>query len=104
MKIMYVYILKCSDNTYYTGVTNNLDFRLKQHRLGIPIGSYTFYRRPVELVYHDIFYDPLQAIEFEKKLKGWSRSKKDAIIKDQWELLYELSECRNSSSHKNFKK
>lgn len=99
---MYVYILECNDGTYYTGVTNNLDFRLKQHRNGNPIGSYTFYRRPLKLVFHEIFNNPLQAIEFEKKLKGWSRAKKEAIIKDQWDLLNPLSECKNETSHKNF--
>ncbi|MDZ7740550.1 MAG: GIY-YIG nuclease family protein [Bacteroidota bacterium] len=48
----YVYILQCSDNSFYTGITNNLERRLKQHQAGINPDCYTFTRRPLHLVYY----------------------------------------------------
>lgn len=91
MKQYYVYILLCSDNSYYTGVTNNLERRLYEHEHGLDPGSYTFKRRPVTLVFHEMFNDIVQAIAFEKQIKGWKRAKKEAIIKGDWHLLPELS-------------
>lgn len=76
MKAYYVYILKCSDNSYYTGVTNDYERRLYEHNAGIDRKSYTFRRRPLQLVYVTEFRDVEEAIAFEKKVKGWSRKKK----------------------------
>ena len=101
MKLYYVYILKCSDGTYYTGITNNIERRLKEHQLGFNQDCYTFKRRPVELVFYTNFMDPKQAIMYEKKIKKWSKSKKEAIIKGKWEDLKALSECKNDSHFKN---
>ena len=69
----YVYILKCFDNKYYTGVTNNFERRLEERNKGINKNCYTFNRRPLELVYYAIFMDPSEAIRWEKKIKDWSR-------------------------------
>lgn len=104
MKTYFVYILKCRDNTYYTGITNNLELRLAQHQSGFKPGTYTFYRRPVELVFHEMFYDVNLAIEWEKRIKGWTKAKKEAMINDQWEKLCGLAECQNDSHYKNFNK
>lgn len=87
MKVMYVYILKCSDKTYYTGVTNNLENRYEQHKEGINRNCYTYTRRPLELVFYEIFNNPMTAIKFEKKIKKWSSSKKEALIKKNFHLL-----------------
>lgn len=76
VKYLYVYILKCSDNTYYTGITNNPERRLIQHNKGLNKDSYTASRLPVELVYCELFSDFSQAIEWEKRIKNWSRAKK----------------------------
>lgn len=54
----YVYILKCADSSYYTGITSDLDRRLAEHKGGHHPDSYTFSRRPVELVYAAYFLDP----------------------------------------------
>jgi putative endonuclease len=102
MNNYYVYILKCSDNSYYTGVTNNLERRVIEHQEGLDKNSYTHNRRPVELVFYTSFTDINQAISFEKQVKGWSRKKKEAIINNNWEKLKPLSECKNSTSHKNY--
>lgn len=87
---MWVYILECSDKSYYTGVTNNLDRRLFEHNSGIHKG-YTSIRLPVKLLFSEEFNDPRTAIEREKQIKGWSRSKKEALIKSDYNLLVELS-------------
>ena len=95
MKQYFVYILLCSDNSYYTGVTNALDRRLYEHETSIDPKSYIFKRRPLKLVFHEMFVEVTQAIAFEKQVKGWSRAKKKALINGQWELLPELSKRKH---------
>jgi putative endonuclease len=99
MKSYYVYILRCADDSYYTGVTNDLERRLAEHQSGNSSGSYTSTRRPIEIVFWQEFNDIRQAIAFEKQVKGWSRKKKEAIIADRWEDLKALAKCRNASRH-----
>ncbi|TND06578.1 MAG: GIY-YIGSF superfamily protein [Bacteroidetes bacterium] len=96
---IYVYILLCSDGTYYTGVTNNIDPRLAEHEYGIDKDSYTFKRRPVDLQFCEAFDAAWKAIEFEKKIKKWSRGKKKALIEENWDKLKELSVCRNKTHY-----
>ncbi|MEE8483434.1 MAG: GIY-YIG nuclease family protein [Nitrospinota bacterium] len=91
MKNYYVYILKCSDGSYYTGVTNNIDKRFYEHQNGLIPGCYTHGRRPVRLVAAEHFNDIRQAIAMEKQIKGWSRKKKEALISGNYEKLPELS-------------
>ena len=91
MKFYYVYIVKCSDNSYYTGMTNSIDRRLFEHNSGKSPDSYTFIRRPVVLVWFESFSDPTQAILIEKKIKGWSRRKKEALINEDWDKLVQYS-------------
>ena len=91
MKLSYVYILKCSDNSYYTGVTSNLDKRLVEHHTGIHAESYTFKRRPVSLVFYATFTDINLAIAYEKQIKKWSRAKKEALISNRFEALPNLA-------------
>lgn len=87
MKRYYVYILKCSDGSYYTGITNDVERRFAEHQNGEVEGSYTHTRRPVELVYYDYFHNVNNAIAFEKQVKGWSRKKKEALINSDWDKL-----------------
>ena len=103
MKIYFVYILKCSDNTFYTGVTNNLERRLAEHSEGIDPFCYTAKRRPLELVFVQEFQEIKVAIAFEKQVKGWSRKKKLAMINEEWDKLKELAACKNETSSKYFK-
>ena len=91
MKVSYVYILKCSDESYYTGVTSNLTKRLFEHKSGKNSESYTYKRRPLELVYYAEFTDIRMAIEYEKKLKKWSRAKKEALINEEYDALPNLA-------------
>ncbi len=87
MKTYFVYIIKCSDDSYYTGFTNNLERRMIEHGEGKNKDCYTFDKRPLELVWFETFNDVLNAISMEKQIKGWSRIKKEALIKDDWDRL-----------------
>lgn len=92
-----VYILKCSDNSYYTRVTNNIQKRVYEHNQGI-VKGFTFKRKPVKLVYYQDFKNINEAISFEKQLKGWRRDKKEALINNNIEKLKELSKSYHPSS------
>lgn len=70
MRSYFVYLLKCSDNTFYTGVTNDLNRRLEEHYKGMDPNCYTAKRRPVDLVFSQEFVEVKQAISFEKKIKA----------------------------------
>ena len=94
MQLSFIYILKCSDDSYYTGVTSNLEKRLFEHQNGVHIDSYTYKRRPLELVFYAEFTDINFAIEKEKQIKKWSRAKKEALINDAYELLPNLAKKR----------
>jgi putative endonuclease len=86
----WLYILKCADGSYYTGSTNNLPLRLTQHRAGA--GSvYTRNRLPLELVYAEEFSSDQEAFLRERQVKGWSRAKKDALIRSDFDKLVKLS-------------
>ena len=91
MDTLCVYILKCADDSYYTGVTNDIQRRLFEHNTVEDRKSYLFSRRPFQLVFCEYFPTPAQAIDFEKKVKGWTRKKKEALIKRDWEKLNELA-------------
>lgn len=91
MKLMYVYILKCSDGTFYTGVTNNLNRRFKEHESALHENSYSARRLPLELVYYTEIYGPLTAIKKEKQIKKWSQAKKLALIEGRYEDLPNLA-------------
>jgi len=94
MKNYCVYILRCSDKSCYTGITNKIDRRLYEHNNGLNVTCYTYDRRPLELVFTQYFNDVHQAIAFEKQIKGWSRKKKEAIINNEWDKLPRLSKNR----------
>lgn len=99
----YVYILRCSDGSYYTGVTNDDERRLTEHGDGLDPSSYTHSRRPVKLVYLADFQDINEAISWEKKVKRWSRKKKEALIRREYETLPSLAQCTNASHFKYYK-
>lgn len=79
MNNAWVYILRCSDGSYYTGNTRSLEKRIKEHQMGTFKG-YTFKRRPVTLVFSQQFPSDIEAITAERQIKGWSRAKKEALI------------------------
>ena len=100
MKMYYVYILKCSDDLLYTGITNNLERRFEEHQKGLNKNCFTFKRRPLELIFNQFFNDVEQSIYFEKKIKKWSSKKKLALANGNYDMLKILSECRNATHYK----
>jgi len=83
----FVYILRCVDGSYYVGSTRgSLERRVAEHNDGI-FGGYTERRRPVTLVFHQMFDRITDAIAAERQLKGWSRAKKEAFIRGDFHDL-----------------
>lgn len=75
-----IYILQCSDGTYYTGITTNLERRLSEHNTSPKGAKYTRSRRPVELVYQEESIDKPSAMRREKEIKKLSRIQKIKLI------------------------
>jgi putative endonuclease len=89
-----VYMLRCSDASYYVGSTRApIEQRMAQHEAGY-FGGYTAERRPVTLVWLQEFQRITDAIAAERGLKGWSRAKKEALIRGDWDAIHELSRYR----------
>jgi putative endonuclease len=87
----YAYILHCADGSYYVGSTRvELEQRIGRHNAGHCRG-YTFKRRPVTLVYHEHFDRITDDIAAERQLEGWSRAKKEALIRGDFDLLRSLA-------------
>lgn len=94
-KTYWVYILKCSDGSFYTGSTSDIEKRLSEHQNGL-IKCYTRSRRPVKLVFSEYFERAYDAISAERQIKGWRRAKKKALIKGNFDLLVKLSNEKNA--------
>ncbi|MCL2594638.1 MAG: GIY-YIG nuclease family protein [Promicromonosporaceae bacterium] len=89
----YMYMLECSDGSYYVGSTTSLEARLEQHQLGLG-AQYTKHRLPVRLVYSAEFEKIDEAFAWEKRVQGWSRAKRQALIEDRFTDLPSLSPSR----------
>ena len=85
----YVYILKCYDGSYYTGSAVDLERRLVEHQTGFFKG-YTSSRLPVELVWSAEFPTEHDAFLCERQIKGWSRAKKEALIRSDIDAIHEI--------------
>lgn len=97
----WTYILECADRSYYTGSTKYLELRLRQHQAGLG-ANHTKKRLPVKLLYFEEYQRIDEAFYREKQIQGWSRRKKEALIKGMPEKLHELAKCMNESSHENY--
>ena len=91
--MFWVYILRCSNGSYYVGSTSDLERRIAEHQDGTYCG-WTARRRPVELVFANQTDSHDQAFRLEHQIKGWSRAKKEALIAGDFDLLVELSRRR----------
>ena len=89
----HAYILRCRDGRYYTGHTDNLEARIAEHQAGLA-ADFTARRRPVELVWTQEFPTRHEALASERQIKGWSRAKKEALIRGDWEGLSLLARSR----------
>jgi putative endonuclease len=92
----YMYILECSDGSFYVGSTNDLDLRLAQHQAGEG-ANYTKNALPVGLIYYEEFARIDEAFYREKQVQGWSRRKKLALINSENDKLPELSKAYRDS-------
>ena len=99
----YVYILLCSDNTYYTGSTSDLARRIREHENGNIPEAYTYRRRPVQLVWSEEVVSLDEALRHEHQIKGWSRAKKEALIRGDIHGIHEIvkSERRRREKKQN---
>lgn len=87
-------MIKCADNTLYTGTTTNISRRIKEHN-NKKGGSYTRVRLPVELVYKEPYPNRSQALKREEQIKRWSRNKKQALINHNKAQLTQLSKSHD---------
>ena len=82
----FTYMLRCADDSYYIGHTDDLDQRITQHHAGEHPG-YTRHRRPVTLVWSQDFASRDEAFAAERQIKGWARAKKEALIHSDWKTI-----------------
>jgi putative endonuclease len=94
----YVYMLECADGSYYVGLTRRqyLETRISEHEQGL-VPGYTSARRPVKLVWVEHIPRLIDAIAAERRIKGWSRAKKQALIRSDWAALQTLAKRRGGA-------
>jgi putative endonuclease len=92
---IYVYILRCTDGSYYVGSATGHDVstRVDQHNAGAYPG-YTFSRRPVVLIWSEYFDRITDGVAAERQIKGWSRAKKEALMRSDWTSVSRLARRR----------
>ncbi|WP_166300878.1 GIY-YIG nuclease family protein [Bradyrhizobium sp. 26S5] len=95
---IYIYMLRCADNSYYVGSATGDDLRprIEQHNAGTFPG-YTYNRRPVVLVWSEYFDRVTDGIAAERQIKGWGRAKKEALIKSDWKTVSRLARRRGGA-------
>jgi len=86
----YVYILRCSDGSYYTGHTDNLEKRMAEHQSG-ECGGYTSTRLPVQLLWSQDCTTREEVLAAEQQIKGWSRKKKEAMMCGDWKTVQQIA-------------
>ena len=91
-----MYLLRCCDDTYYTGSTKYLQKRFEQHQKGDG-SNYTARRLPVELVFHEEYPEIWMAFEREHQVKKWSKRKKEALILGDINNIKFLARCQNET-------
>lgn len=90
----WVYILRCADNSYYTGHTDNIEKRIGEHETGAIPSCYTFKRRPLKLVFSQDCATREEALSAEQQIKGWSRKKKEAMMRGDWAEVSRLAKSQ----------
>jgi putative endonuclease len=89
-------MLRCSDGSYYTGQTDNLEQRIAEHHNG-EVDGYTSTRLPVRLFFSHEFATREEALACERQIKGWSRKKKEALARRDWAELSRLARRKEQS-------
>ncbi|MCX6744899.1 MAG: GIY-YIG nuclease family protein [Candidatus Parcubacteria bacterium] len=101
-KEYHVYIVECSDKSYYTGVTNSVERRVWEHNNDKNTNHYTYSRRTVILKFVETYEDINDAIAREKQIKRWNRKKKEALIRQMYEELPDIARGRKEYMNKKF--
>ena len=100
-----VYILECSDGSYYTGSAADISRRLWEHETGALSSAYTYSRRPVKLVWDsEVVERYSDALRFERQIKGWSRAKKEALIRGNYEAVHDVVKHERKQREQNKRK
>jgi putative endonuclease len=87
-----IYILRCADGSYYTGITRrSVDERVSEHAQGLIKSCYTETRLPVELVFSEYYERIDEAVAAERRIKGWSRAKKEAMMRGDFAAVSALA-------------
>jgi len=86
----WTYMLKCADGSYYVGHTDDLESRMSAHHAGVP-SCYTTRRRPLLLVWSQDFGTREEALAAERQINGWSRKKKEALVRHDWSEIRRLA-------------
>ena len=89
--MFHVYIVRCADRSYYTGMTSDLGLRIAEHEQGLDPKAYTYPRRPLVVVWTQEFASHDEAFRCERQIKGWRRSKKEALIRGDLDSLPRLA-------------
>ena len=97
--MFYAYMLRCSDGSYCGGHTEAIEARLYAHQNGV-LKGYTSTRRPVTLVWVEGFESRDEAFRAERRVKGWSRAKKEALIRQEWPELIRLAAVRGPAARR----
>jgi putative endonuclease len=95
--MFWIYMIRCSDDSFYVGHTDNFEKRIAQHRQGSIVTCYTFRRRPVVLVFAQDFPTREEALAMERRVKGWRRVKKFALCRGDWAEISRLGKRRHAS-------
>ena len=99
-----VYILECADGSYYTGSASDLSQRIWQHEIGASSSAYTYSRRPVKLVWtSEECRKYSDALRWERQIKGWSRAKKQALIRGDFDEIHEIVKSERKRREQNKK-
>ena len=94
-----IYILLCADGSYYTGVTQReVEERVGEHAQGLIPGAYMASRRPVKLVFSEAYERVDEAIATERRIKGWSRAKKEAYMRGDFASLVALAKTEDKDA------
>ena len=100
-----VYILECSDGSYYTGSATDLSLRLWQHEVGASSSAYRYSRRPLKLVWtSEEVKRYSEALRYERQIKGWSRAKKQALIRGDYDSIHEVVKSERKRREENKRK
>jgi predicted GIY-YIG superfamily endonuclease len=100
-----VYILECSDGSYYTGSTDDINKRLWQHQEGVEPSSYTYSRRPIKLVWtSEETQHYYGALRWERQIKSWSRAKKQALIRGDFDGIHGIVKAERTKREQNEEK